>query len=214
VDVVSAPSHWRLLRSGIAVVACTGRQDRPSSSIAYPPDKSWPILESRGGRDGGYDQTHNGIRRRCAPWSKLYGLLQGHESAADIISVWDLGNSGGFVFRTIMYRLTRQNFSGNTFSNYSTYFFEQAGLGGTAAYDFALGQYAINTVGVFGAWALMSAGIGRRTLFVYGLCGLCLTLLVIGFVGIARGRAEDRTIGLVTGSLMLVWAAIYQTTVG
>lgn len=107
-----------------------------------------------------------------------------------------------------------QNFSGNTFSNYSTYFFEQAGLGGTAAYDFALGQYAINTVGVFGAWALMSAGIGRRTLFVYGLCGLCLTLMVIGFVGIARGRAEERTLGLVTGSLMLVWALIYQVSVG
>lgn len=107
-----------------------------------------------------------------------------------------------------------QNFSGNTFSNYSTYFFEQAGLGGTAAYDFALGQYGINTVGVFGAWALMSAGIGRRTLFVYGLCGLCVTLMIIGFVGIARGRVEDRTVGLVTGSLMLLWATIYQITVG
>jgi SP family general alpha glucoside:H+ symporter-like MFS transporter len=60
----------------------------------------------------------------------------------------------------------------------------------------------------------MSAGIGRRTLFVYGLCGLCVTLMIIGFVGIARGRVEDRTVGLVTGSLMLLWATIYQITVG
>lgn len=126
-----------------------------------------------------------------------------------------MGNSGQLHASSIWRRkLIFQNFSGNTFSNYSTYFFEQAGLGGTAAYDFALGQYAINTVGVFGAWALMSIGIGRRTLFVYGLCGLCVTLLIIGFVGIARGRAEDRTIGLLTGSLMLVWAAIYQVSVG
>lgn len=34
-----------------------------------------------------------------------------------------------------------QNLAGNTFSNYSTYFFEQAGLTGSIPYDFALGQY-------------------------------------------------------------------------
>lgn len=107
-----------------------------------------------------------------------------------------------------------QNLSGNTFSNYSTYFFTQAGIGGTASYDFAMGQYAINTVGVFGAWALMSRGIGRRTLFIAGLCALCVTLFSIGCVGIARGRADERTLGLVTGSLMLVWATCYQLTVG
>ena len=37
-----------------------------------------------------------------------------------------------------------QTLSGNTFSNYSTYFLEQAGLKPSASYSFALGQYAIN----------------------------------------------------------------------
>ncbi|OXC58689.1 hypothetical protein AYX13_07141, partial [Cryptococcus neoformans] len=58
-----------------------------------------------------------------------------------------------------------QNLAGNTFSNYSTYFFEQAGLTGQIPYDFAMGQYAINMVGTFGAWYLMTK-MGRRTLFV------------------------------------------------
>lgn len=44
-----------------------------------------------------------------------------------------------------------QNLSGNSFSNYSTYFLTQAGLDSNDAYGFALGQYGMNCVGVFGA---------------------------------------------------------------
>lgn len=104
-----------------------------------------------------------------------------------------------------------QNFSGNTFSNYSTYFFEQAGLSGTIPYDFAMGQYAINMVGVFGAWGLMSLGLGRRTILVGGLCCLTVALLVMGLMGLIKDKTAR---GLATGSLMLVWAVCYQLSVG
>ncbi|KAM5343788.1 hypothetical protein ACJ41O_012325 [Fusarium nematophilum] len=106
-----------------------------------------------------------------------------------------------------------QNLSGNSFSNYSTYFLEQAGLAAKHAYSFALGQYAINMVGVFGAWGLMSLGIGRRTLYLYGLCGLCTILCVLGFIGLAPQSSREQG-ALATGSLMIVWAMIYQLTVG
>lgn len=55
-----------------------------------------------------------------------------------------------------------QNLSGNSFSNYSTYFLQAAGLDESTSYSFALGQYAINCVGVFGAWGLITLGVGRR----------------------------------------------------
>ena len=42
--------------------------------------------------------------------------------------------------------------------------------------------------GVFGAWFLMSLGIGRRSLYLYGLCGLCTMLLIMGFLGIPSDR--------------------------
>lgn len=45
---------------------------------------------------------------------------------------------------------------------FSRYFFQQAGLSTESSFSFALGQYGINMVGVFGAWFLMSRGIGRR----------------------------------------------------
>ncbi|KAF3403502.1 General alpha-glucoside permease [Penicillium rolfsii] len=104
-----------------------------------------------------------------------------------------------------------QNLSGNSFSNYSTYFLEQAGLSASNSYSFAMGQYGINMVGVFGAWLLMSFGIGRRTLFFYGLCGLCTILFVMGFLGLAPNRDQA---SLATGSMMLCWALFYQLSVG
>lgn len=66
-------------------------------------------------------------------------------------------------------------------------------------------------VGVFGSWFLMSLGVGRRTLFLYGLCGLFVTLLILGLLGIPDDRGAA---SLATGVIMLVWAAFYQLTVG
>ncbi|KAK7959557.1 general substrate transporter [Apiospora aurea] len=104
-----------------------------------------------------------------------------------------------------------QNLSGNSFSNYSTYFLEQAGMAPDKAYSFALGQYAINCVGVVGTWTLITLGIGRRSLYLYGLTFLFCMLLILGFLGLA----PDKTAGsMATGSIMLVWAMGYQLTVG
>lgn len=106
-----------------------------------------------------------------------------------------------------------QNLSGNSFSSYSTYFLEQAGLPTSTSYDFALGQYGINMAGVFGAWFLMGMGIGRRTLYLYGLCILCTMLFILGFLGLVPASHKTEA-SLATGSIMLVWALAYQLTVG
>ncbi|KAL2134714.1 hypothetical protein VTI74DRAFT_11034 [Chaetomium olivicolor] len=106
-----------------------------------------------------------------------------------------------------------QNLSGNSFSNYSTYFLKQAGLDSNDAYGFALGQYGMNMVGVFGAWFMMSRGIGRRSLYLYGLCGLCAMLMILGFLGLVP-ESHRREGSIATGSIMLGWALTYQLTVG
>ncbi|KAF1816996.1 putative MFS alpha-glucoside transporter [Eremomyces bilateralis CBS 781.70] len=106
-----------------------------------------------------------------------------------------------------------QNLSGNSFSGYSAYFMQQAGLDPSTSYSFALGQYGINMAGVFSAWFLMSRGIGRRSLYFYGLCGLFIMLFVLGFLGlIPDSHVRERS--LATGSMMIGWAMIYQSTVG
>lgn len=106
-----------------------------------------------------------------------------------------------------------QNLSGNSFSNYSTYFLQSAGLDANSSYGFALGQYGMNMVGVLGAWYLMSLGFGRRSLYLYGLCGLCIMLFIMGFLGLVPD-AHRRESSIATGSIMLGWALTYQLTVG
>ena len=106
-----------------------------------------------------------------------------------------------------------QNLSGDSFSNYSTYFLEQAGLNVSNAYAFAVGQYAINMAGVFGAWFLMSLGIGRRSLYLFGLCGLCTMLFIMGFLGLVPASHRQRS-SMATGSMMIVWSLFYQLSVG
>ncbi|KAF2148979.1 sugar transporter [Myriangium duriaei CBS 260.36] len=106
-----------------------------------------------------------------------------------------------------------QNLAGNSFSGYSSYFLQQAGLAADTSYDFALGQYGINMAGVFGAWFLMSLGIGRRALYLYGLCGLFIMLFVMGFLGLAA-KHDIHASSLATGAMMIGWALVYQLTVG
>ncbi|PSN70674.1 maltose permease MAL61 [Corynespora cassiicola Philippines] len=106
-----------------------------------------------------------------------------------------------------------QNLSGNAFSGYSSYFLQQAGLPPSTSYDFALGQYGINMAGVLGAWFLMGVGIGRRTLYLVGLCGLCVMLLIMGFLGLVPEQHRQRG-AMATGAIMIVWAMFYQLTVG
>jgi SP family general alpha glucoside:H+ symporter-like MFS transporter len=106
-----------------------------------------------------------------------------------------------------------QNLAGNSFSNYSTYFLVAAGVSQSNSYSFAMGQYAINMLGVFGAWSLMAGGVGRRTLYLYGLVGLCAMLFAMGFLGLVPAAHKERA-GLATGSIMILWAFIYQLTVG
>ena len=59
----------------------------------------------------------------------------------------------------------------------------------------------------------MSLGIGRRSLYLYGLCGLWTMLMVLGFLGLVPESHRDAG-ALATGSIMLIWALFYQFTVG
>lgn len=58
---------------------------------------------------------------------------------------------------------------------------------------------------------MMSRGVGRRTLYLCGLCGLATILFVTGFM---RLVPDKHTAGLATGSLLLCWAVVYQCSVG
>jgi len=66
-----------------------------------------------------------------------------------------------------------QSLCGASFMGYSTYFYEQAGLNTSYAFDLSWCQYALGAIGTILSWFLMPR-FGRRTLYVWGqgiVCG-------------------------------------------
>ncbi|ORY88477.1 general substrate transporter [Leucosporidium creatinivorum] len=103
-----------------------------------------------------------------------------------------------------------QNLSGSAFMGYSTYFLQQAGFATERAFDMSLAQYAIGFIGTVGSWFFMPH-FGRRTIFVYGLAILFVTLLTIGFLGLAPGNASALW---AVGAMLLVYTFVYDITIG
>jgi SP family general alpha glucoside:H+ symporter-like MFS transporter len=104
-----------------------------------------------------------------------------------------------------------QTLCGSTFMGYSTYFYQQAGLPTTSAFDLSMAQYALGMVGTFGSWFLMSRA-GRRTIYLWGSIALLALLMIIGFTAIApESNIASRW---AIGSMLLLFTFIYDLTVG
>jgi MFS transporter, SP family, general alpha glucoside:H+ symporter len=129
------------------------------------------------------------------------------------------GTSYFDCFRGVNFRRTEvcavtwfiQSWCGSTFMGFSTYFYEQAGLDVSFAFNLSLCQYALGAIGVFCSWGLMIK-FGRRTLYVYGLAALCSLLLIIGFCGLAA--RDNKSAQWAIGSMLLVYTFLYDATVG
>jgi SP family general alpha glucoside:H+ symporter-like MFS transporter len=103
-----------------------------------------------------------------------------------------------------------QSLCGAGLMGYSTVFYQRAGLAVSQSFTMSLVQYAIGVIGTLSSWILMTY-FGRRTLYVGGLGLLTVVLLVIGFVSIAPSTSA---ISWATGSMLLVYTFIYDSTVG
>jgi SP family general alpha glucoside:H+ symporter-like MFS transporter len=104
-----------------------------------------------------------------------------------------------------------QTLCGSGLQGYSTQFYEQAGISTVFSFDFNMGQYALGAIGTFLSWFLMTR-MGRRTLYLWGLVAACISLLIIGFVGIAP--KSNTTAPWVIGSMLLIFTFIYDATIG
>lgn len=104
-----------------------------------------------------------------------------------------------------------QNLCGSTFMGYSTVFYIAAGLSESSSFDMTLVQYAVGALGTIGSWFLMTR-FGRRTLYLYGTFALFSLLMIIGFISFAS--QTNSAANWAIGSMLLVFAAVYDSTVG
>jgi len=103
-----------------------------------------------------------------------------------------------------------QSCFGSTLLNYSTFFYEQAGLATSNAFTLSIVQFALGAIGTILSWGLM-ARYGRRTLYFGGELVMIAILLIIGFLGIPQGvSGADWAIG----SMLVVYVFIYDATLG
>jgi len=124
---------------------------------------------------------------------------------------------------------TVQQMCGPVLQTYAIYFFEQAGLATSQAFNMTLGlvsspcqssvsslrwfhsQYAIAFVGTCLSWPMINY-FGRRTIFLSGLAGIFVSLMIVGFVGIAP--STNVSASWAVGAFLLIYTLIYDSTVG
>lgn len=104
-----------------------------------------------------------------------------------------------------------QMLSGTGLRVYSTYFYQQAGLPTTQAFNMSMIQYALGVVGVVIAWFLLPH-FGRRTLYLWELAGLATCLIIIG--GLGTTSHNKKAVAWAIGSILIVYTVIYDITAG
>ncbi|KAF4457078.1 Sugar inositol transporter [Fusarium albosuccineum] len=105
-----------------------------------------------------------------------------------------------------------QVIAGNPLIGYANYFFEQAGLKSSDAFNMGVGNTAMGFVGTVLSWPLMNYfKLGRRTIYTSGMLAMTTLLFVIGFLSIPK---NNKAAVWAMASLMDVWTFIYQMTVG
>ncbi|KAI9147080.1 alpha-glucoside permease [Paramyrothecium foliicola] len=106
-----------------------------------------------------------------------------------------------------------QIFSGVAFMSYSTYFYQQAGLATEHAFTMTMAQYGLGAIGTIFSWVLMIR-FGRRTLYLSGIAGMFVLLVVIGSVGAAINTDDNAAASWGVGSMLLLLTMVYDMTVG
>ncbi|CAG9992938.1 unnamed protein product [Clonostachys byssicola] len=94
--------------------------------------------------------------------------------------------------------------------SYIVYFLQQAGLPTSTSFEFAMGQYAMGTVGTVVAWFLVPRW-GRRTFLLTGISFMSATTLVIGFIGLGDTNHHPALANAVGSILMIQYFVFFAT---
>ncbi|ORY27080.1 putative alpha-glucoside transport-related protein [Naematelia encephala] len=186
-------------------------------AFSLAPESPWWLV-----RKGHVDKAERSIRRlapaaeRDTAHDTVSAMIRTNELEKDVSS----GTSFLDCFRGADLRRTEisviswtcQIMCGLQFANYSTYFFEQAGLATSNAFTMTIVLYACAFVGTVLSWFLLTY-VGRRKVFVVGLACLSVGQFLIGALSVVADHGHN---GARWGqaALMVIWLFVYDMTVG
>ncbi|KAI1846588.1 hypothetical protein JX266_007161 [Neoarthrinium moseri] len=104
-----------------------------------------------------------------------------------------------------------QAFCGVPFMGYGVQFMRDAGLPVEDAFNLSVVQNCVGFIGCIIAWWVMTY-LGRRTLYVGGLAGMFVILLIIGFLGLAPESNKGASWSV--GALIIFMLFLFQLSVG
>lgn len=157
-------------------------------------------------------ESDQAIEQRLQFIRNTDSLEQEMEQASSYFDIFRGSNNRRTEISTMVYCI--QIFSGIPLCmNFSTYFFEQAGLATSDAFKLSLGSTAI---GFFFSClsAVVLSWFGRRTIYSTGLYIVTILLLLIGFLDVSPSYTTNSSIRWAQASLVLIWSAVWQMSIG
>ncbi|EME82914.1 uncharacterized protein MYCFIDRAFT_136338 [Pseudocercospora fijiensis CIRAD86] len=138
-----------------------------------------------------------------------------HELAVEASTTYWTCFQGTNLRRTIvvMFIYCIQTLNGNPLRGYSTYFFEQAGLQTTQAFNMSIIGFAVAIVGGLSSWAFLPLA-GRRTIYLIGLAIMTIIMALIGGLGIPQAHTPKSDYSWAIGSLLVISSFVYYSTIG
>ncbi|KAH6881150.1 general substrate transporter [Thelonectria olida] len=100
---------------------------------------------------------------------------------------------------------------GICFAYNSSYFFSQVGLGTSTTYSLALGGTGLAFFGCLVNWFVLMPNFGRRTIYVWGMGGMCFVLILIGILNV---WTHIEGVAMTQACLTLLWTFIFQLSAG
>lgn len=182
--------------------------------ILFAPESPWWLV-----RNGKMDDAHKALGKLDNKDRESHQKTVAQmKQTLDIEKEMDAGSSYLDCFRGVDRRRTEivclafagQVLSGAPFAYTPTYFFVQAGIDTSRAYQIAIGGTAIAFVGTIISWFLLG-WFGRRQLYVGGITTLACLLLIIGVIASA---SESGGAKWGQAAMCLVWLFTYSVTLG
>ncbi|KAH7367723.1 general alpha-glucoside permease [Plectosphaerella cucumerina] len=184
--------------------------------IYISPESPWYLV-----RMGRIDEAEASLRRLQSPNAKV----DPRKTLSTIIYTNNLemqlqtGTSYWDCFKGTELRRTEiacvcfagQILCGISFAYNSSYFFSQMGLGTSTTYSLALGGTGLAFVGCLCNWFILMPRFGRRTIYVAGMFGMFLVLLLIGVLSAWTVRPS---VAMAQAVLTLAWTFIFQLSAG